>query len=56
MKGLQNAPICISAGFQFSPQLRSFDAATKEEPLNMMRFQLGVTYEMPLLNFFRKIP
>lgn len=53
--GLTSSPVCISLGFQVSPQLRSYDNLAGK-PFTTGRFQLGFTYDMPLINFRRIKP
>lgn len=53
--GLRNSPICFTAGFQITPQIRSYDNINST-PFTTGRFQLGLTYDMPLLNLLRKKP
>jgi hypothetical protein len=53
--GLRNSPICFTAGFQITPQLRTYNDISST-PFSTGRFQLGLTYDMPLLNLLRKKP
>jgi hypothetical protein len=53
--GLRNSPICFTAGFQISPQLRSYEKM-EAQPFTMGRIQAGIIYEMPMLNLRRKLP
>lgn len=53
--GLRNSPICFTAGFQITPQLRTYNDISST-PFSTGRFQVGLTYDMPLLNLLRKKP
>ena len=53
--GLRNSPICVTAGFQITPQLRTYNDISST-PFSTGRFQVGLTYDMPLLNLLRKKP
>ncbi|MEL6925875.1 MAG: hypothetical protein AAFO94_17670, partial [Bacteroidota bacterium] len=48
--GLPNVPISIMGGFQISPQLRKIN----EQKANAFRFNLGVTVDLPLANFYTR--
>ncbi len=51
--GFRNSPLTLNAGFQFSPKLRTFDDKP-DDPATMLRLQIGLKWEMPLINFYRK--
>lgn len=51
--GLRDLPVCFTAGFQISPQLRTYDKI-ENKAFSTARFQLGVTYDMPLLTLYRR--
>lgn len=63
--GFKNAPICISAGLQFTPELRNVIRNEQKDETgtvirtesvssqNAMRAYLGVVYDLPLLYFKR---
>ncbi len=53
--GLRNLPLCFTVGFQISPQLRSY-SKIDAKPFTTARFQIGATYDLPLLNFYRRKP
>ena len=48
--GFPNLPISLLAGAQVSPQLRKFG----DEPADAIRFNLGVTVDLPMANFYTR--
>ena len=48
--GFRDIPISLLAGAQYSPQLRRFG----ENPASALRFNLGLTVDIPMINFFTK--
>ncbi|MFK7968841.1 MAG: hypothetical protein AB8F95_00670 [Bacteroidia bacterium] len=48
--GFRDIPISILAGAQLSPQLRNFGGT----PASALRFNLALTVDIPMLNFFTK--
>lgn len=45
--GMANLPLSVMVGAQVSPQLRKFG----DEPANSLRFNLGITVDLPMANF-----
>ncbi|MEZ4685505.1 MAG: hypothetical protein R3B47_05425 [Bacteroidia bacterium] len=48
--GFRDIPISLLAGAQYSPQLRKFG----DSPASALRFNLGLTVDIPMINFFTK--
>ena len=48
--GFPGLPISVLAGAQVSPQLRKFG----DEPADAIRFNLGVTVDLPMANFYTR--
>lgn len=52
IRGLKDRPLSILFGAQLSPRLRSFDKPEGFE--DMMRFSLGVSFDIPLFRLYSK--
>lgn len=51
--GLRNTPLVLSAGYQYTPQLRKIKRGNAEPLLNSNRLYIGVLFDLPLANLFQ---
>lgn len=53
---LKGSPFVISAGFQYTPQLRKYEEAGKvnNKQFNTTRAYLGLMFDLPLFNFWER--
>lgn len=53
---LKGSPFVISAGIQYTPQLRKYEEAGKvnEKQFNATRVYLGIMFDLPLFNFWER--
>ena len=55
--GFRNTPLVISAGYQYTPQLRKIDEQpgdSKNRQYNANRFQLALMFDLPLANIWQR--
>lgn len=52
--GLRNSPISLFAGTQYSPRLRTITENAIETRANALRFNVGLTIDIPILNFYTR--
>lgn len=50
--GIKNVPLCITTGFEFTPQLRNFEDLSQLHSAS--RIYAGVYYDLPLLNISKR--
>ncbi|GEO09963.1 hypothetical protein [Segetibacter aerophilus] len=50
--GIRNTPLCFSAGVQYTPELRTFDAA-KQKQETAFSLRAGMFFDLPLMNIIR---
>jgi hypothetical protein len=52
--GFKNSPLAVTAGFQFTPLLRSIKNGSNElDAKNVARFQVGLSVDIPIFNLDR---
>jgi hypothetical protein len=54
MWGIKNTPICVVAGCQIVPQLRTFKEDNIEKRGNTFRASGGLVFDLPLYNFYHR--
>lgn len=53
--GLKNIPLSLFAGIQYSPELKQVTVSNNIYDLNTLRFNVGVSVDIPLFDLYNKI-